>query len=253
MEALCDLDEALYARNICVANYIYSCKRGEIEIDGRRKKVNFAVITGSSAGILSGALVVTGILLAPVSFGASLGLSIAGGVIGVGSGLAAGVARTFEAVKQKITLKDLENIKQAMIQREQRFFLAYHTVAHLFRNDNNGIESSNEYRLDVGSKGLLAIGGALRAAHGGVAIGFAAVRLGGAAAAAAAAVLGPISLVFDVAFLIDAAVNMRNRNKTVAGIILENTTKVSCAKDRILNSLMRGNFDVHTRMIVWTE
>ncbi|XP_062576060.1 uncharacterized protein LOC134237935 [Saccostrea cucullata] len=55
-------------------------------LEGRRKKSNIASITGSSVGLIGGALAVAGILAAPFTAGASFGLVVAGGVVsGLGS------------------------------------------------------------------------------------------------------------------------------------------------------------------------
>ncbi|XP_061169153.1 uncharacterized protein LOC133178473 [Saccostrea echinata] len=55
-------------------------------LEGRRKKSNIASITGSSIGLIGGALAAAGIFASPVTAGASLGLVVAGGVVsGLGS------------------------------------------------------------------------------------------------------------------------------------------------------------------------
>ncbi|KAJ8018862.1 Apolipoprotein L3 [Holothuria leucospilota] len=50
-----------------------------------RKKKNIGVAAGSGTGILAGAMAITGAIMAPFTFGASLALTIAGSVVGVGA------------------------------------------------------------------------------------------------------------------------------------------------------------------------
>lgn len=55
------------------------------KIDLWHRNANVAQIPAAGLGILSGALVITGLALTPVTFGASLGLTIAGTAVGVAS------------------------------------------------------------------------------------------------------------------------------------------------------------------------
>ncbi|KAH3850816.1 hypothetical protein DPMN_093290 [Dreissena polymorpha] len=70
------------------------------ELKERRGRVNDAVIGLSISGIVGGMIGIVGLALIPVSFGASLRLTIAGVVIGASSGIAQGGFRIHEAVKQ---------------------------------------------------------------------------------------------------------------------------------------------------------
>ena len=54
-------------------------------IDFHHRNTNIAQVSASIAGLVGGGLTVTGLALIPVTFGASLGISIAGGVVGIGA------------------------------------------------------------------------------------------------------------------------------------------------------------------------
>ena len=65
----------------CIRNISYLAD----EMERHHRNVNIVQLPTVGLGILGGVLTITGIALAPVTFGASLGLSIAGGVVGVGA------------------------------------------------------------------------------------------------------------------------------------------------------------------------
>ncbi len=57
------------------------------ELDRAQRKMNIAKTSFASGGIVAAALTIAGIACAPVTFGASLGLTVAGVTVGVTSGL----------------------------------------------------------------------------------------------------------------------------------------------------------------------
>lgn len=67
-------------------------------LEERRQKVNIATIAGSVTGLVGGVLAIAGLALGPVTFGASFGLTIAGGVIGGVGGLTTTGSKVTEAV-----------------------------------------------------------------------------------------------------------------------------------------------------------
>lgn len=251
-DALIVLDSAIFERNLSVAAFASACQIGTKELNERRRKVTTAVIASSSIGIASGGLIIAGIILAPVSFGASLGLSIAGGALGVGTGVAAGTARVVEAVKQNSKLKDI-NTEQAIIkEREERVSAAMENVEKLFQTLLTKAQRSPDEGPGISRRGFLALGSAFRSAHSVASIALAAARLGTTAASVSAAILGPLSLVFDVAFLAEAAHNKSKGDKTNAGYMLQSMAETVEIKCKIFNNMLRGDCEDNERLFEWS-
>ncbi|XP_062597955.1 uncharacterized protein LOC134259382 [Saccostrea cucullata] len=81
------------------------------KLEGRRKDTNIASIVGSSTSLLGTILMVSGILASPVTGGATLALTIAGGVI---SG-----AGTITTIGAKLTEFFLNKKPKSIVQRQQ--------------------------------------------------------------------------------------------------------------------------------------
>ena len=76
------------------------------KIDHHHRNVNVVQLPAAGLGILSGVLVITGLALTPVTFGASLGLTIAGTVVGVASAGTGGGASVTDMVITKRRVKE---------------------------------------------------------------------------------------------------------------------------------------------------
>ncbi|XP_045159445.2 uncharacterized protein LOC123524903 [Mercenaria mercenaria] len=251
-DALVDLDNAIYERNVSVSAFIDSCKTVGLELDERRKKITTAVIASSSVGIASGGMLIAGLVLAPFTFGASLGLSIAGGAIGVGTGVAAGAARTVEAVKQNTQMKNIKEEQEKIQQKEERVAKALEKIERLFQTSIKKADTTGAKEPPSLSKGsFLAVGSAMRASHSAAGIALAAVKIGTRTAAISASVLGPLSLVFDVAFLAEAAHNKATGDKTNAGELLRRHAETVDMKCKIFNNMLRGNCEEQKRLFEW--
>ena len=66
------------------------------KIDLHHDNVNKATVAGSTAGILGGGLMIGGIIAAPFTFGASLGLTVTGAIIGAAGGMTTAGAKTYD-------------------------------------------------------------------------------------------------------------------------------------------------------------
>ncbi|XP_060553519.1 uncharacterized protein LOC132714633 [Ruditapes philippinarum] len=232
-DALRALDNAIRERSICVSAFVDSCRAGGQELDERRKNVNKRVIQTSAAGIGSGGLIILGIILTPISFGASLVVSFAGAAVGVVTGGTAAGVRTHEAVKQNSKITDIKAEQEVFQSKEQRVASMLKKVDEYFTTEIANSSTTDAECPGISRRGFLAIGSALRAGKGVAGIIIAAVRVGTTAATIAASVLGPVSIVADVAFLAEAAHNKRKGDKTNAGEMLQEmaeTVDVKCEK-----------------------
>ena len=64
---------------------IYEIEELAKDIDKHHRNISIAQLPTSAVGIVGGVLTITGLALIPVTFGASLGLTISGAVIGIGA------------------------------------------------------------------------------------------------------------------------------------------------------------------------
>ncbi|XP_052219092.1 uncharacterized protein LOC127836479 [Dreissena polymorpha] len=210
------------------------------EFQERRGRVNNAVIGTSISGLVGGVLGVVGLALIPVTFGVSLGLTIAGGAIGASSGIVQGGFRVHEAVKQnQSTAKIRETLEKVRGDFEQ----ALTDFTGEFKIDAIGNSGPESPGLNI--RGSLSIGAILRSVHSGVGIGFAAAKVGASAATAAAAVLAPVSLILDGGFMAEAIYGKATGNHTEVG------RKLECLRvfQTIVNATYRGNADFNTNIV----
>ncbi|XDV12270.1 hypothetical protein PO909_000978 [Leuciscus waleckii] len=86
-----------------------------VKLDKMKKGTSISTVTGSSVGIIGGALSIAGLALAPVTAGASLGLTIAGVSLGVTSGANSLVTGVTEVVvNQRHSRKTKDIFQQYM-------------------------------------------------------------------------------------------------------------------------------------------
>ena len=90
-------------------DFAEKCKNLELHIRNSVKNTGIAKVTGGSVGIASGSCVLLGVILSPFTFGASLGLTIAGvtgGIASAATTIGSSVAQTAIIVKAKNELKE---------------------------------------------------------------------------------------------------------------------------------------------------
>ncbi|XP_067681682.1 apolipoprotein L4-like [Haliotis asinina] len=80
-------------------------------LQSEQRAVDIAKLTSSNVGLFGGSLAIAGLVLAPVSAGASLGLTIAGGLVGGGVGVS-GI--TSMITDHRITKKAEEYVSQSL-------------------------------------------------------------------------------------------------------------------------------------------
>ena len=223
------------------AGLVEKCRKTITELGERRNAVNIAVISGATAGIVGGGLTVAGLILIPFTFGASLGLTIAGASLGAAGGVTGGAARVIEGVKQNESVNEIKSQQESIAVQENMFVSLIREIDDMImlnsgRSLRHGVKGPG-----INLKGFLAIGSALRSVHSGLAIAAAAFRVGATGAAVAASVLGPLSLALDIGFLAEAAHNLHTGSRTGAGEILEQNAKAIEMKMTFFKCMIRGN------------
>ena len=127
------------------------CKAIADDIEKVTKKTGIAKTVSDSVGILSGVTTILGVLLAPISGGASLALSATGLATGLASG---GSGAITEVVKEELIRKDLERIKACLAKfenQEKVIFLLFHEVQNDFRCLENQLSVPS--KLDTAEEG----------------------------------------------------------------------------------------------------
>ncbi|KAH3813165.1 uncharacterized protein LOC127836478 [Dreissena polymorpha] len=210
------------------------------ELQERKGKVNNAVIGTSVSGIVGGVLGVVGLALIPVTFGVSLGLTIAGGVIGASSGIVQGGFRVHEAVMQN---QSTAVIKENMEKIRSDFEQALTDFPKEFNLDAIGNKGPDSPGLNI--RGSMSVGSILRSVHSAIGIGLAAARVGTSVATAAAAILAPVSLVVDGGFMAEAIYSKTTGSYTEAG------RKLECLRafQTVVIATYMGNADFGTKIV----
>lgn len=190
------------------------------KLTGRRSLVNKAVIGTSATGIIGGVMTIIGLVLVPLSFGASLGLSIAGAAVGLSSGGVQAGFRVHEAAEQnsdtKVLSEELKNLHEELAALLEQF-------RDYFQNSDPCTTGPTTPGISL--RGFMAFGNVFRSLHTIAGIVLPAVKVSANAATTAAAVLGPISMALDIAFLSEAVYNMTTKeNRSGAIDLLECST-----------------------------
>ena len=99
-------------------------------LDTVNKKVFVAKVTGSSVSLVGGVISLVGIALAPVSFGATLGLTVVGGVVMLGGAVTNIVPQIVQWVDKNKTVRDIKEDKLLEKDRVQikKFFTLYERI-----------------------------------------------------------------------------------------------------------------------------
>lgn len=101
------IEEYLYNREVFVTN----CRNYASHIEQTVRDTGIAQTVGGGVGIASGAALVTGLILAPFTFGLSTGLTIAGAAGGVAS---AATSISATAIREGSVRKDKDRIKEEL-------------------------------------------------------------------------------------------------------------------------------------------
>lgn len=205
------------------------------ELDTRRANVNKAVIATSVTGLVGGILTIVGVALAPFTFGTSLGLTIAGAAIGVGSSGVQSGFRIREAIIQNEKTSGMRNEIQDIHGKICDSLEEYHSLFETDGTTENEIQTPGANR-----KGFMTVANVLRMTHAAASIAFPLAKVSASAATASTAVLGPLSIALDAAFMGEAIYDLVGRkNKTEASKI----TECSIALLHLLIAKFAGKID----------
>ena len=207
-----EIDQWLFCNQILQQQ----CDLMILDLEGRRKNVNIATVTGTTTGIVGAALTGVGIGLAPVTAGVSTILTIAGAAIAVAGGSVATGAKITESVLNydrvnslkrymKVYQERLENLDSSMCRLREELVKLGELSTEIQTNQN--IDSTNFANLQ-------SIPGIVRAIKGLVMIPLTVLKISSRGLMILGAIIGPVSAIADVTLLLFSVHNMVKGNKT---------------------------------------
>ena len=101
------------------------------KVDKRRKYSNIATIGGCATSIAGGAMIVGGIVAAPFTLGASVGLTAAGTVVAAGGGITTTGAKGIDFVGGKLDLRKTNKMVEEFLGHYEAAKEAYEDVAQI--------------------------------------------------------------------------------------------------------------------------
>ncbi|XP_061176772.1 uncharacterized protein LOC133185510 [Saccostrea echinata] len=196
------------------------------EIEGRRKNVNIATISGSGAGIVGAVLTGFGIALTPVTGGISTLLAVGGGVLAVSGGTVAAGAKITETYLNSGTIDTLKRYQNCY---QERFELLQNVMEQLKGEVNRLAEVSTEIRTNQNIEasdfaGVQSLPGILRTVKGLAMIPISLLKVSARGITILGAVIGPLTALFDAGLLAFSAYNMAKGNRTD---LTENLRRIS--------------------------
>ena len=90
------MKDTLRSLKLKIPSIIRQIESIQEEIDRHHSNVNKATVAGSTAGIVGGGLMIGGLIAAPFTFGASLGLTVVGAGIGAAGGMTTAGAKLYD-------------------------------------------------------------------------------------------------------------------------------------------------------------
>ncbi|XP_061176773.1 uncharacterized protein LOC133185511 [Saccostrea echinata] len=213
------------------------------EMELRRRNVNVATISGSSVGIIGAVLTAVGIGIAPFTAGASLALSVTGGVLAATGGTVAAGAKITETI---LNTKTIEILKRYQDGYQERFETVQVNLRLLTDEISRlgDIASEMKTNQDIETfdfAALQSLPGILRMVKGLTMIPLAVLRISARGISILGVVIGPLSALIDVGFLAFSIRNMVKRNKTD---VTENLRRISASlfgSRRQMHSWAYGN------------
>ena len=121
------------------------------ELHETHHNVNISKVVGSSVGIFGGALSFLGVVLTPVSFGTSLGLTIVGSGIAATGGLVttgAGLAETIISKSKMNEAQDAISADSSQVEAVKKQFELFERISEKIMNAIEKCQSSNDSFLE---------------------------------------------------------------------------------------------------------
>ena len=128
------------------------------EIDLHHDNVNKATIAGATAGIVGGGLMIGGLIAAPFTFGASLGLTIVGATIGTAGGVTTAGAKIFDHVQSSdnndAVKKLLDTVESLCLKAQDQYKKLERCcceIGHILASNNASLHATtNEEKFKLG-------------------------------------------------------------------------------------------------------
>ena len=183
-----------------------------LELEGIRHNVNIASIVGSSVGIIGSSLALAGVITAPFTFGASLGLGIAGGVIGGLGGITSAGSKVTEVVMNKKWIMQMQRRQRVLQERSHEVKLCHEKLEKSVKDLL--VDADPPTLDDLRVMEAQATPGILRSLKGFSIIPLLVVRSAGRVATISAAVITPLSLILDAGIVAYSAYNLAKGSRT---------------------------------------
>ena len=204
------------------------CDAMIFEIEGRRKDVNIATITGSCAGIVGAALTGVGLALAPFTAGISTLLSVGGAVLAVSGGTVATGAKITESVLNSNTIDTLKRNQNCYQERLETLNCSICQLREeIIKLGELTSEIQTKQNLDASDASKIqSIPGVVRTIKGLLMIPLTVLKVSARGMLILSAIIGPLTAIVDATLLAFSAHNMAKGNKTD---VTENLRRISAS------------------------
>nr|XP_022291453.1 uncharacterized protein LOC111102840 [Crassostrea virginica] len=219
------------------------CDKIIFEMENRRKDVNIATITGTSAGIVGAALTGVGLALAPFTAGISTVLSIGGAVLAVSGGTVATGAKITESVLNNNTVDTLKRFQNCYQERLENLNSA---MSQLKEEVQKLGDMSKEMQANQNLKAsdfanIQSLPGVVRTVKGLLMIPLTVLKVSSRGLLILGAIIGPLTAIVDATLLAFSAHNMAKGNKTDVTEDLRRLSASLYGSRRLMHGWAYGN------------
>lgn len=213
------------------------------ELEGFRKNANIATVSGIGTLFMGSILGIVGFVLSPITAGVSLGLSIGGGALMASGGTIITGAKVNEKIQNREPMRKLIRYQNCYQERLKRL----QSVLAKLNEDLETLEKLSQelffsQNADVSDfSHIQSLPGIVRGTQGVAMIPIGLLRLSSTTISIMGAVLGPITIMFDMVVLGFTVHNMAKGNTTN---VTENLRRLSTslyAAERQMHNWAYGN------------